>query len=73
MECEQKAHVSRCAERQRGAGAMTGAEITAAGLSVPELVIRCLSDDDDEGVVRDRSKQCPSSQWKQKPELRNNF
>lgn len=44
---------------------MTGAEITAAGLSGPELLIRFLSDDDDddEGVVRDRSKQCPSSQW----------
>lgn len=41
--------VSGCAERQRGAGAMAGAEITAAGLSVPELVIRFLSDDDDEG------------------------
>lgn len=60
-------------QTQRGAGATAGAEITAAGLSAQELVIRFLSDDGDEGVVRNRSKQCPGSEWKQKPELWNHF
>lgn len=45
---------------------MTGAEITAAGLSVPQLLIRFLSDDDNKGVEGTGANNVPVLSGKKK-------
>lgn len=69
-------HVScakNCTESQRGSGAITVMEIPSSGLSIPQLAIRYLSAVVGDGVVGERSKQCPSFEWKPEPVLRQHF